>query len=418
MSALGIAAAILLAAAPAAALDDIPVVRVNGAGGQVFFKDYAGTSKSLTGSASGTADWLFADGLRLSDDDTLIPTLSGQYLRRDQVDQVGGGGTLVSETLDDDGSVRWVHSFGAWAVKPNIGYKSELAVSLTGESLSRGIFDFRQMETGVELEWKGDAVKSVRQTLSASKTQYYHYRHEFGVSPLFGVELHQANRNLDFNSYAYTAALDLIPWQDGLLSGSVGGSLAAYGDQPVVDQDPVKPGAFVLSSAKRRDWVANVLLGLTQKWTWTSFGLPFDASAGVTAGYVALVSNQNDFDLNQSFSTALRFNSDYYGYREGSAASLVTLGVGPRWRGTFSYNYARRQYALRPVQDSLGNYQPGRVWTDTHSVGYGVSYQPAKHLVVRASGGYVYARSNTHFESFYLYNYSYPYYFLGFGYSL
>ncbi len=406
----------MLIAGPARALDQVPIARFDAAGGQVFFKDYAGTSKTPAGTAAASADWLFADGLKLSDDDALIPAISGQYMRRDQVNQIGGGGTLVSQTLDNDASLRWVHSFGSWAIKPNVDYKSELAVSLPGDALGKGFFDFRQVDAGIEAEWKGETVKSARETFSAGRIQYYHYRFGIGVSPLFGEELHTDNRNLDFSSYNDTLAIDLVPWEDGLVSASLGGSLADYAHQRRLDPDSAN--GSVLSTVDRRDWMGTALLGLTQRWSGELGGLPAEGSAGVTGGYVVLSSNQNNFDLNQSFSTAFQFNPNYYSYHEYAIGPLLSLTLDRRYTATFAYNYTRRQYVDRPVQDSTGAYLAGHVRTSAHSASYGLSYQATKRLSARAMGGYVYSTSNSHFESFYLYNYSYPYYFVGFGWSL
>lgn len=398
----------------AAALENTPVVRVDAAGGQIFFKDSAGTSKTLVGSASGTGDWIFADGLKLSDDDVLLPTFSGQYLRRDQVNQIGGGGTLVSETLDDDASLRWIHSMGSWLIKPNVNYKSELAVSLPQDSLGKGFFDMRQAGAGVELERKGERLKSVRQNLGVSRTDYYHY--QAARSPLFGAEFLLDRRALDFVSYDYSIAADYVPWGDGLLSASAEGSYADYAHQQTLEPNPVNPAGFVISSTNRHDWLGTWLLGLTQRWAGSLDGTPVEGSAGLTAGYVVLSSNQNDFDASQSGMGA-RFNSNYYSYHEISAGPLLSVTSG-KWKSSLSYNYAQRSYVSRPVQDSSGAYLGGAVRTDTQTAAYSLTCQLGRGFSAQASGGYVHAASNTRFENFYLYNYSYPYYFLGFGYSL
>ena len=405
-----------LASVPIAALENTPVVRVDAAGGQVFFKDFAGTSKTPVGTAAGSADWLFADGMKLSENDLLIPAVSGQYLRRDQVNQLGGGGTLVSQTLDDSASLRWVHSFGAWLIKPNIDYKNELAVSLPQDSIGKGLFDMSQFSAGLEAEWKGERVKSLRQTFAASKTDYYHY--QTARSPLFGAELLLDGRNLNFLSYDYTLAADFVPWESALLSGSAGANFEDYAHQNVLQADPANPAGFLIVSKNRRDLLGTWLLSMTQRWSSSWGETPLETSAGLSAGYVVLSSNQNDFDAFQSAATSARFNSNFYSYHESSIGPLLSLTVAGKWKATASYTYARREYVARPVQDSLGSYLGGSVRTDTHAASISLSGQLSKHFSAQASGGYVYSSSNSHFESFYLYNYSYPYYFAGFGYTL
>ena len=396
-----------------AAVENTPVARVDAAGGQVFFKDFAGTSSTLRGTAAGSADWLFADGLTFSETDALIAAISGQYQRRDQVNQLGGGGTLVSQTVDDSASLRWVHSLGSWLIKPNIDYKNELADSLPQDSLGKGFFDMNQFAAGLEAEWKGERVKSLRQSFSASDTDYYHYQP--ARSPLFGVELLLDHRNLNFLSYDYKLAADLAPWENALLSGSAAASYEDYAHQKVLE---AIPSGFNITSRDRLDWLGTWVLSMTQRWSPSWGSTPLEASAGLSAGYVVLSSNQNDFDAFQSAGNTARFNANFYSYHEPSIGPLLSLTVAKKWKSTLSYTYAHREYVARPVQDPAGRYVGGSVRTDTHTVSYSLSCQLNKHFSAQASGGYVYAASNTRFENFYLYNYSYPYYFAGFGYSL
>ncbi len=389
------------------------MIKIDGAAGRLFFHDYTGENDTTTGDA----DWLLADGLKLSDSDTLLPSFNGAYTHSSQVNQIGGGGTLVTQTLDNAASLRWIHSFGAWSLKPNISYKSELATINSQEALGAGIFDFGQESGGAELEWSVQGlVKSVRQDFSASNTDYYHYQP--GRSPLFGVELLSNGGDLNFMSYSYTASADFALWNGGLATASLGGSLLDYGDQKVIEGD-ANAKTYSLTSRTRQDSMADAVLSLTQKLSGSPAGIPVEASASLSLGYTALRSDQNDVDNFQSNSSVFMFTPDYYSYDEFSAGPLLSLSVARKCLISLSYNFARRNYLGRPVQNGAGGYLGGTVYTDTHTVAYSVSYPILfPGLNVQASGGYVAASSNMAFENFYLYNYSYPYFFAGLGYAL
>ncbi len=379
----------------------------------MFFHDYSGENDTTMGSA----DWLFGDGIKLSDQDALLPSLNGQYSHSSQVNQIGGGGTLVTQALDDAAGLRWIHSFGAWAVKPNASYKSELATINSQESLGAGIFDFGQESAGAELEWTGQgAVKSVRQDFSVSNTDYYHYQP--GRSPLFGTELLSNGRDLNFVSYGYTAAADFAFWAGGLLSASAGGSYLDYGDQKVVEGD-TGAKTFSLTGSARQDWMGNAVVSVSQKLPGNPAGLPISGQASLSLGYTALRSNQNDVDNFQSNSSVFKFSPNYYSYDEFSAGPLLNLVIAGKLRLSFSYNFSRRDYLGRPVQDGAGRYLGGKVYTDTHTLSFSAGYPVLlPGLSAQVSGGYVSSSSNMAFESFYLYNYSYPYAFAGLSYAL
>jgi hypothetical protein len=403
-------------AAPLQALEHAPLLRLDASGGQIFFKTPSGYSRTIKGTATGSLNWLFADGVALGESDTVIPSVSGQYLRRNQVNHIGGGGTLVTETLDNNAGLRWIHAAGSWSFKPTLAYKGQLVVSLPGETFGKGFFDMNQVSAALEIERKGERLKSLRQGFSAAKTRYYHY--EASRSPLFGLELLLHDRALDFVAYGYTIGADLEPWENGLLSASAEGSYLDYSRQRVLKPAPGVADAFRIGSKTRRDLAVSALAGLTHRGALTLGELPVEWSAGMTAAFLQFDSNQNNFDAGQSAAAVFRLNRDFYSYREASAGPLLSATVAKRWRASLLYNAARRRYDQRETQDSEGAYAGGRVITTTQSVSGSLSCQLHKSLSAQASGGYFRSESNTKFDSYYLYNFSYPYYFVGLSYSL
>ena len=396
-------------------------------GGQMFFNDYLGKldSKSEQG------NWLFGDGIKLSSGESVIPTLNGQYTNMAEVLPFGGGGTLVTQTLDNTVMLRWVHRAGAWAVKPFASFKNEMLTISKTEALDTGLLDSDQGGAGVELEWKGRRhFKSVRQDLSWDRTVFYHYNPQSPINPLFGQELLQNGEALNFDSYSYELSVDEAPDAPTLLSASLGLSYLYYPDQQVFSGPPSPGSSLPLgelpsqpTSQKRVDYMDTATVGATRRWAGSWGSRPWSGSAGLTAGYVGLNSNQNDFDLLQSNSTQPHINMNYYSYDEFSAGPILNFTLGGGWLANLSYNYAFRAYRDRPVQNADGIYPTtmsaaATINTNTQTLSYSLACPLTKRWSFQASGGYVGATSNTQFDKFYLYSYSYLYYFAGFGVAL
>lgn len=391
----------------AKALENSPVLHLDASGGQIFFSDYQGNNASDTG----MGDWLLGDGVTFSSTDLIVSSLNGDYLHQAQVSQIGGGGQILTQTMDNTASLRWLHKLGAWTLKPHVSFKNELATISNQENLGNGIFDFNQGSAGLEAEWKGERLKSVRQDFTASQTNYYNYNPH--SSPLFGAELLRSNQALNFMSYSYTLSADYAVWESALLSATAMGSYLDYANQNVAES--AAPGTFNFGGV-RHDWLGDWTLGLTQKLP--KMSVPITGNVGLNAGFVVLDSNQNNLDLGQSISGQSFFTPNFYSYDEISLGPTLNMVVAGKCKISLSYNYAHRNYRDRPAQAASGSYLPNTIWTDTHTIGYSISYPIAGNLNIQTSGGYVYATSNTGFNNFYLYNYSYPYYFAGFGYSL
>lgn len=394
-----------------------PVLKLDAAGGQVLFSDQNTRDLSFSNSAAATGDWLFAEGIAFSPGDILLPQFSGQYARRNQLTSIAGGSIQTSQTMDNTVGLRWIYDLGDnWKVKPNFSFKSELIAQNNSEALGAGLFDLHQEQGGVEFEWNGEDLKSLRQSISGGKTQYYHY--DPRNSPLFGLELLTGRQVLDIDAIDYQAAADYQPWKDGLLTGTLDLSRIEYPNQIVFQ-------GLVPTTSKRVDWLWSTLLGLTQKWTVVPGERPVDLSASLTGGFAELVSNQNDVDIQSPAGQASVLatgngipNSDYYSYTEYSIGPMFSLASGAAWRATLGYNFARRDYRDRPVQDGAGQYVSDKIRTETHTLTISGLYMLTKNWSVQASAGYVRAFSNTGFQNFYLYSYNFPYYFLGFGYAL
>jgi len=394
--------AILLCAclsAAASAVELIPAAKLDVLGGQFFFQGEE-TSFNLN------SDWSFTPGLKLSDRDLLIPIVSGQYRRTREVQELIGGGYLTQETLDNTLGLRWVRLLSPdWNVKSTLSYKNQMLTESVTEKLGAGIFDYHKISAGVEFERAGQGtVRSVRQSLGAYAIRFYHYRALSAEVADLGSEVNAGDRVLDFNAYEYSAAVDVVPNERTLLSFSVTGSLRPFRDQKVVTLagtylNQNRFDAFVAGAASARrtlpEWGA------------------LESSLGLNAAYSRLESSQHNYDAQNT-----RFNPGYYDYGEISAGPFLAARWRKKLSATVAYDYTRRAFDHRPVQDESGTYGDKAIRLDTHTVNLSAAYALGRGFSLKAQGTYRRSTSNMLYESAYRYNYWTANYFAGIGWAL
>lgn len=385
--------------ADASAVEIIPAAKLAVLGGQFFFQ---GDNTSF----NANADWSFTPGLKLSERDLLIPIVSGQYRRTREVQELIGGGFLTQETLDNTLGLRWVHLLSPeWNVKSTLSYKNEMLTESVSEKLGAGLFDFHKTAASLELERVGQgALRSVRQSLTAYTIRFYHYRALSASTSELGSEVSAGDRVLDFNAYEYSAAVDIVPEEKTLLSFSVLGSLRPYRDQKVV----TVAGTYL----SRNRFDAYVVAAASARRALPDWG-GLESSLGLNASYSRLESSQHSYDAQNT-----RFNPGFYDYGEMAAGPFAAL----RWRrklgATLSYDYSRRAYDHRPLQDESGAYGGSAIRLNTHTLNFSASYALGRGFYLRAQGAYRRSTSNMLYESTYRYNYWTANYFAGIGWAL
>ncbi len=391
--------AFLLLAAPARAVEVIPSAKISVMGGQFFFQ---GQSTSF----NANSDWSFTPGLKLTERDLLIPIVSGQYRRTREVQELIGGGFLTQETLDNTLGLRWIRLLNQeWNVKSTLSYKNEMLTESASEKLGAGLFDYHKAAASIELERLGQgAVRSVRQSLGAYAVRFYHYRALSAETSDLGAEVNAGDRVLDFSAYEYSAAVDVVPDERTLLSFSVMGSLRPYRDQKVVTVS----GTY-LSRNRFDAFIAGAASARRSLPEWGTL----ESSLGLNAAYSRLESDQHNYDAQNT-----RFNPGYYDYGELSAGPFVAA----RWRrkvgATLSYDYSRRAYDHRPLQDETGAYGADAIRMNTHTVNLSASWLLGRGFSLIGQGTYRRSTSNMLYESSYRYNYWTANYYAGVSWSL
>jgi len=390
--------ALLLSAAfpptSAAGPDLVPVVSVEGMGGQFFFQ---GENTSFSGNAA----WQATPGLKFSKRFSLLPTASGRYQRTREVQELIGGGFLTRENLENTATLKGILALNdSWKLKLKGSARSQLLVESDDEDLGKGLFDNVIVGMGLEAERSGKRLRSLRFSLDPYAVRFPHYN-SLASGSSFGSEIDSGENTLDFNAYDATAAADLGLGKSAFASAMLLGSYRLFTDQKIVTDS----GLF--TDSKRKDWYGAAALGLARVLPeWSALGLRtlvgFDATASL------LDSDQSNYDASRN-----RFNPDYYDYLE--------LGIAPKVLGRFKkgvewslvYGFMRRTYSDRPVQSADGNYLADPIRLDTHTVSGSVKVPLAKGFAAVARGAWRRATSNMQFEQTYRYNYHSEHYFTG-----
>lgn len=398
--------AFLLAPDQARAAELIPIVKLDLLGGQFFFENE-------NTSFGGNSNWLLSPGIRLSDQDILVPTLSGRYRRTREVRELIGGGFLTQESLDNLVSVKYIRILGErWSVKPNVSFKNELITESEDEKLGKGLFDYSKLAFGVELERQGLFFKSIRQNATAYGVRFYRYSALSSQSADFGTEIQSGDRVLNFDAYDYSIAADFLPREGMLFTGTLLGSYRPFGDQNLV----TVTGEY--EAKKRRDLYAVALVGYQQKlpdWKMDigNFTLSLQSVAGLNLGYTLLDSNQHNYDASQT-----RFNENYYDYGEVTGSPFYFARFNEKLSATVAYDFARRDYGDRPAQEIDATYLTNKIYTNTHSVSLFLSYPVWSKISLKVQGTWRSSGSNMKYETTYRYNYKAYNYFVGLGFSL
>ncbi|MBI5883259.1 MAG: hypothetical protein HZB91_09155 [Elusimicrobia bacterium] len=396
-----VAAALLWAlSSPAGAAEFVPLLRVDVLGGR----------STMAGAASnfgGNVFWSLTPAVRFSDRDSFIPTIAGQYRRTYEAREVVGGSFLTHQALDNMIHLKWVHAFtDSILAKPYCAFKNEMLSEVAGEALGQGLFNHHKVSGGIEFERVGERLRSLRNTIAFYAVRFYNF--ESLAAQRFGSEIRGGRAVLDFNALDYTLALDWLPWEGGLLTGSVNGSYRVFPDQKVM----TAAGIFIDDTRGDLAWSGD--MGLQHRWRGWSLGkISFEPSAGAHSGFSGLISNQNHYDVGR-----LKFNPRYYDYHGFTAGPFVRLKAG-RLEASVSYDFERREYPRRRAQEENGAYRDGEaVNTNDHIWSYGVSLVLTEYLSLKVQGSERVSSSSTRHERTYRYNFQSRHYYAGFSFKL
>ena len=384
----------LIAAAPARALEWVPIGGITALGGIHTFN-------GSSGSFSGNADAAFAPAVRWSEDWSLLPSARAVYEGTRRLTDVLGTATASQQSAEGRLGLRAVYGAPAsrWRFKPTMTYDVQLVKETSGETWGQGLFDQRRLTVGGEFELLNDDPHSVRAGANWFTVAYPNYTTLESQAALQsqGQPLARelvGDRALDREGYEFSLAGDAALGQRLEAEGKAAAAWSRFARQPLVDE------GGQLEAQTRQDVLTDLSFAVSMPHAWNA---DLRALGAFELGLTANSSNQNGYDASRG-----QFLPGFYDFLEWRAAPSATLIVGPVRRpvtATLKLGWKRRSYAHRPPQGPTGAYGSGSLASTEWSGGLSLSYPMTARLsllfdVERAS-----ASSNQDFQAFYRYSY-------------
>lgn len=409
------AAARLLAfalAAPAGAVEVVPVVNGSLSAGQYLFQNERG-------SFSGNASLVAAPMLRFSPRWSLLPMYAGGYRGTKGVEDGVGAGTLFQQQMEHRLSVTGFRSLEGttWRLKPQASYKREFLKETRDEEWGRGLFDYEKIAVGLEAENAYKEPFAFRAALDVWRTRFPHYESlesRSGVDPSgnpLGREL-APRKVLDTWNYQLTLS-GSRPWPYADPSFALQGSWSVmyqdFSDQLLVNER----GQF--EPTGRRDLLNAVSASLVHPRPLRLFGEEARLDLSANAHLSWNRSNQNSYDAGRTQFIADSYS--YYGVGFGPAAALAwgerkapeRLSLGLRWN--------RVQYLGRLAQEGSGLYSGAKQRQDRYTLSLGFDHPVAPRFTLTARLSALWAASNQKYEANYKYTYRAMTYLIGVNYE-
>lgn len=354
-------------------------------------------------SFEGNASLFYSPDIKFSENSELIPVYSGYYSGTQDIEELAGGGVLTRERQGHSLSLKYIYGKNFNKIKPRISYSIEYVNETNDEDWGDGLFDYKTLSVGVELEQERPH-GTFRESYDFFKVEY----------PNYASLISQSQTVIDTTTFAElssNAGTDTMDNTNHMLGFSytwfpepfvmkAGYELiyTKYGDQPVVGK-PITGSAY-FKSEKRKD------LKNTLKYSIVREIKPLSLSFSSSLSY--LNSNQNSYD-----SSRTKYIDDYYGYFE--------IGMGPsvgfsfKNGGSFSLglNWSKYYYTGRYARDASGNYKDSKTRQEFWLSTFTLKYPLAKDLFAKAVYSYQVSDSNMRYEADYRYNYKASNYLMG-----
>jgi hypothetical protein len=387
-------AAVLLSAAPARAVDWVPVGRIDALGGLHTFD-------GDRGAFTGNLDAAFAPAARLSDSLAVLPSVRGVYEGTRRLTDVLGTATPAQQRAETRVGILGIYGdpSSRWRLKPSITYDAELLKETKDESWGHGLFDHERLTVGAEVELLADEPHSLRFGTEWFKVLYPNYttlesqaRYQFQGQSL-SREL-VGDHALDREGYQFSLAGDAALGSRAVLEGRTAIVWSNFPNQRIVDEG----GQF--KTDVREDAFADASAAVRMPHEWNA---DLRALGGLELGLTANSSNQNGYDATRG-----QFMPGFYDFTEWRAVPSATLIIGPvrrPVRATMKLGWKRRSYPHRHPQDSTGAYQPGSLESTEWSGGLSLTYPMARRLSLIFELDRASASSNQDFQPFYRYSY-------------
>lgn len=386
--------AVLLAAAPAGAVEWAPIGRIDALGGLHSFE-------GDRGSFSGNLDAEFAPAAKLTERWSLLPSLRAVYEGTRRLTDELGTATPSEQRARARVGLLGVYADPAsrWRLKPSLSLDTELLKETRDEDWGHGLFDHRTLSVGGEAELLTDDPHSVRFGANWFKSLYPNYTtlESRAATQFQGQSLSRelvGDHALDREGYQFSLSGDAALGPRFIGEGRAAVVWSTFPNQRIVDE------GGQLKADVREDVFADASFAVRMPHEWNA---DLRALAGLELGLTANSSNQNGYDASRG-----QFLSGFYDFTEWRAVPSATLIIGPvrrPVRATLKLGWKRRAYPHRRPQTSTGAYRSGELESTEWSGGLSLAYPMAKRLSLIFELDRASASSNQDFQPFYRYSY-------------
>ncbi|HBU69717.1 MAG TPA: hypothetical protein DEE98_04975 [Elusimicrobia bacterium] len=363
-------------------------------------------TNSVPTALAGNANAFFSPVINFSASSALLPIYTGSYRGTKDVRELVGGGTLTQESQDHSLSLKYVYKLSPQLrLKARGGYKIEFLKETKDETWGKGLFDYKKIIGGVEVErfWNSANIRAGADyyTMVYPNYQSLVTQDEFqtSIDTMTYAELStQAGTNiLDYSAVSVTAEYTRLLPKNLNLTARYDLALKNFVDQKIVDET----GEF--TSDLRKDAAHYLTLS-------ANLGTP-RAALSIADSIQYYASNQNSFDAANS-----KYTSKYYDFIQNAVTPSVSFALGAKdapVKFSLLWELSYRLYAQRLAQNDDASYKDSKVNQLVNTMGFSISYPLTKNISARLSSSYSDSSSNMRYEKNYKYNYYSFNYFAG-----
>ncbi|MFH1416236.1 MAG: hypothetical protein ABIH89_09170 [Elusimicrobiota bacterium] len=381
----------------------LPLLNMDISGGNSFFEGEAS-------SFAGNLHMDFVPVIRFNQRTSLLPKYTGIYTGTSVAMDIEDEDYLYQQSQDHSGSLKLIHKLSdRLKLKLSGGYITELLRETKDESWGEGLYDYDS--TYGELEFEERFQTSLPFIIKAGY-RYYTMRFPNYESLASEEDMELIGKNIfDTDNSSFFLKSDIFLPLDVHNRWEYSYNRSKYLDQKLVTD------AGDYSEEKRLNQThklkCTLYYTLPESNSWRARRAGHKTYLRLFLSWKQRISNQNHFNTD-----VLTFISDYYSYTKlGIGPSVTVKFVPSNIKFYLGYEYSRKQYKERPVQDEDGYYEDDKFFSDTSIISLGIYYPLTKSLTLNLSGNYSDVRSNTEYEAYYSYNYSSANYLLGVSYE-
>ncbi len=379
----------------------IPVVNGLFSTGQWYFD---GNKSDLAGNLALT----FVPAVRFSNSFSVLPTLQTNYRGTRSAEELAGGNTFFHDTWENGVNVKGVHNLNDnWSFKENAGYRFKWFRETVDETWNHGLYDYRIMNVGTEIERHWGKKASIGLGYDFSFVRFPNY-----------VSLESGQSSDNAREFAGTNVLDNRIHLFSLrmrtpLFWKMTGSLQTFLSPRDYTDQHVVAVTGLLTETKRKDLFIGNNISLDRVFA------PIQRTRLVTSvfyGYTSLDSNQNHYDATQT-----QFVGNYYDYAQNAIGTQLTFAFGSKLEAPMlidlGYSYSHRNYTSRVIQSQNGTYMNEKLSLIEQNLNLGFSYPLSRNFRVKTTTSFGQSKSNNNYEQVYQYNYHNAEYQFGFTYD-